>query len=376
MKVLFIVKSLIQRAIKNKYSLLIYIMVPIIGVIIPILIYSNNDNDGFDIKIVDTNKSFASVTLIDTLIDKLDKCEEAIDIDKATENILNGRDDLLIIIPSDFKNMLLEDSKFEIDFIYMTECEEIYVAKQRVNEAIKNIKIILDIANGEESKFRNVYKSINKKNYNINTKIINEDNNILSISCLGFIILFMMIIINSSLSTILQDRNNSIQKRYLYMNINAKIYIFAQIIWSFLLSIIQCIIIILFIKMFNINLDIRYIFFFCILIITWFTSFSFAIFSISFCKSEEQLTIINTIIVFPTCMLSGCLWPVNIMDDSMQKLSLIFPQRHIILLLEQIQINENIYVIILNIIYIILVSSFLLTIGIIKIENNSFKEIV
>ena len=211
----------------------------------------------------------------------------------------------------------------------------------------------------------------------INRKIIwKHDSNILSTSCLGFIILFMMIIINSSLSTIIQDKYNNVQKRFLYSNIKSKEYIGAQIIWSFLLYIIQCIVIFITFKLFKINLDIGNMELFCLLAIIWFVSISIDIFSISFCKSEEQLTIINTIIVFPSCMLLGCLWPIDIMEETMQRVSLILPQRHIILLLEQLQRNENIYVIIVNILYIFLASLLLLTIGIIKIDNNNFKEIV
>lgn len=375
MKVLFIVKSLFKRALKNKYSLLIYILIPIIGIIIPIFIYSNDNVDEVNIKILDEDRSNTSIQLVNILEDRLN-CIEEEQKNNLASNILKGEYDLLIIIPKEFGNNLLEKDDIKVSFLYMKDNEKIYIAKEIVNECINRAKEILKITNNDEESFNEIYGKLNNKETNIKYNVLSENNNILSTSCLGFIILFMMIIINSSLSTIIQDKNNNVQKRFLYSSIKSKEYIGAQIIWSFLLYIIQCIIIFMTFKVFKINLDIGNIQLFYILVIIWFVSISIDIFSISFCRSEEQLTIINTIIVFPSCMLSGCLWPIDIMEKTMQNISLILPQRHIILLLEQLQRNENIYVIIVNILYIFLVSLLLLTIGIIKIDNNNFKEIV
>lgn len=76
MKVLFIVKSLFKRALKNKYSLLIYILIPIIGIIIPIFIYSNDNVDEVNIKILDEDRSNTSIQLVNILEDRLNCIEE------------------------------------------------------------------------------------------------------------------------------------------------------------------------------------------------------------------------------------------------------------------------------------------------------------
>jgi ABC-2 type transport system permease protein len=52
-------------------------------------------------------------------------------------------------------------------------------------------------------------------------------------------------------------------------------------------------------------------------------------------KNSAQLSSINNLIVIPTCMISGCFWPVSLMPEFMQKLSNFMPQRWAIVALEE-----------------------------------------
>ena len=70
-------------------------------------------------------------------------------------------------------------------------------------------------------------------------------------------------------------------------------------------------------------------------------SMAVGVFIISLCSNENQISVFSTLIVFPSSMISGCLWPIEIMSDNLQKLSYIFPQRYIYILLEKFSIVLN-----------------------------------
>lgn len=372
MKVFILLQSLFRRSLKNRYSLIVYTVIPILGIIIPLLIYSKN-NEEVNVLIVDHDRSFVSYLVVEEIKGKYKKVNISDnDIDKS--KVVNGDEDLLISIPNGLGKNLMNSKNINIQIIYMKESEDVYKIKEIVNESLKTINYILKITQNDEVKSKEIFDKINSINYKVNKEIVNYDKKDLSVESLGFIILFMMIVTNSSLALILKDKNNNVDKRLVYLDIKSREYIAAQILWSFILANIQALTIIIFFKVNNIEITINYYKLFLIIILIWSISISFSIFSISFCRNEEQLSVINTIIVFPTCMLSGCLWPIEIMQENIQKLSLILPQRRIIMLMEQLQRGDSIYIIILNISFIILISLLLLIIGIIRIENNTFKE--
>ena len=44
-------------------------------------------------------------------------------------------------------------------------------------------------------------------------------------------------------------------------------------------------------------------------------------------KNADQLGIVNTLVMTPTCMIGGCFWPIAFMPDFMQKLANFVPQK-------------------------------------------------
>jgi ABC-2 type transport system permease protein len=47
-------------------------------------------------------------------------------------------------------------------------------------------------------------------------------------------------------------------------------------------------------------------------------------------RNKNQLTLLNPLIIIPTCMIGGCFWPVEIMPDVMQQMSYLVPQRWVL----------------------------------------------
>lgn len=50
----------------------------------------------------------------------------------------------------------------------------------------------------------------------------------------------------------------------------------------------------------------------------------------SFVKTKKQLTTLVPIVVIPTCLLAGCMWPRDIMSAAMLKISNFVPQTWVI----------------------------------------------
>jgi ABC-2 type transport system permease protein len=50
----------------------------------------------------------------------------------------------------------------------------------------------------------------------------------------------------------------------------------------------------------------------------------------SFVKTKAQLSILSPLVVMPTCLIAGCMWPREVMPDFMQSISNFMPQTWLI----------------------------------------------
>ncbi len=71
----------------------------------------------------------------------------------------------------------------------------------------------------------------------------------------------------------------------------------------------------------------------------------------------------NFVLVVPTCMIGGCYWPVEFMNDSMQKISYFAPQRWVLDAMEQLAAGGSWSAIALHVIVLLLFGVILLGIG-------------
>ena len=362
MNILTMLLSLFKRSMKNKMTFIILLITPSIGVLISILMYSNYGVEGENIAIVNYDKTEISEEFINYLEANIEENIEICSEDIKESSIINREFDYGIII-----NNFPDD----IEVKYMKESGNLYILEYNLDNAINNFQNIYKFKAIDNEKYNNILENT----YSIKDNLLcNTDTNKDNGTFIGFIILFMMIIINNSLGNIIKDKNNSILNRVVSSNATLSQYILSEIIWALILAIGQSIIILLVIDMFNIKINIQNTDFLIILMLISLLSISFGIFVVSLCKNSEQMSIINTVVIFPMCMLSGCLWPIDIMGEKFKRLAYIFPQRKIIELFNNMSSGGEGAEILLSIITIILISILVMVIGIFNINNRFIKE--
>lgn len=360
MKILVVAFSMLKRSLSKKSNILIYIFTPIIALIIPILFYGNLNNTQL-FAVVNNDKSIISEKILNHINDYNDMSFKIMDKKEADKKLVENRLFCIISIPENFTDEFILGKFNNIEITYTKESKEVNIIKSRINSFLNEL-----------------YRSLNSSGalnttIEVDNEIINRDS--LDNRIMGFIMIFFVFTFTNSLSTIIKDRNNKVYNRILLSATSSIEYIIGQVLWNFIICLIQIVVIICFINIFNISLGISINEFLYTLLCIGFMSMAVGVFIISLCSNENQISVFSTLIIFPSSMISGCLWPIEIMSDNLQKLSYIFPQRYIFILLEKFSGSNSIYSIVTAVLLIFLVSLLFMTIGLIRL-SNSVKEFI
>ena len=366
MNILTMIISLLKRSIKNKITFAILLITPAIGVLLSIVIYSNHGEAIKKVAIVNYDNSETSHEFIDYLSNNIEETIVNLEDNNLMEELVSKEIDYGIVVEK-----VDNTGEAKVEVVFMKEEGNLYILQHNLENIVNNFKNIYKIKAVDSLQYKNIIKNSEALENSITIRSEEPQNNS---TFIGFIILFMMIIINNSLTNIIKDKDNNILNRVISSNTTLSQYIIAEIIWALIMAVGQCIVILFVIEAFNINIAISAMDFLIVLLLISLLSISFGIFVVSLCKSEEQMSIMNTVVIFPMCMLSGCLWPLDIMGESFKKLSYIFPQRRIIDLFMQMTNKVDNTTIIFSIITIILISLLIMVIGIFNINNRFIKE--
>ncbi|OAS13566.1 ABC transporter permease [Paenibacillus oryzisoli] len=145
---------------------------------------------------------------------------------------------------------------------------------------------------------------------------------------IGFMLIFMMSLINSTVSLVMEDRRFRTMARTYTAPVRAIEIVAGNFLGSFAVGTLQ-VLVILFITRYVAGYEYGLPFLPQFIILEFFLLASMGIASTvaSMVKNATNMNVINSLVVTPTCMLGGCFWPISLMPDWMQKLANFVPQK-------------------------------------------------
>ncbi len=87
-------------------------------------------------------------------------------------------------------------------------------------------------------------------------------------------------------------------------------------------------------------------------------------------NSSAQVGYLSNAIIVPTCMLSGCFWPIEYMPKIMQDIALLLPQTWVIKSIDTLQSGNSILSVSGNILIVICFAILLLGLSIVNIKRG------
>lgn len=334
------------------------ILTPIIFITVISLGFSASGNSvqnaEYPIGIVNNDNGIYSKILIKMMKDdKYFKVTQS-NISKSRKDVENGKINMCFVIPGDFSDAIENGRLSKIDIIrtennentsaffaviqnYICQIKTGVRFKKKFLNVLDSTKLMdrKDESSVENNIENDYFKNIKFQRNGYTMSAVQDDGSRdkieLSNSAIGIIVMFVMFFVTIGAGSFLEERENGTFLKLKSMPVKSLSIFSGYLIGNFIVGWIETAVIIIFSRyVFNIDWGSSLIgiiiLFSCFLLCA--TGLGTTLSSIV--KTKSQLMIISPLVVIPTSLLGGCMWPKDIMSPVMLKIAEFMPQSWVI----------------------------------------------
>ena len=328
--VLWLIRKTILTSSKDYKNLLLVIALPIVGILLSTLIYKGSGETSVHLGIVndDTGQKVTQDTI--DFLARLDHAETSVIREsEADDLILSGELDAVLIFPEGFAQNIIGGTPGPVRIESIKGAQVTGYIKSYLNAYIQNISSIGKIAQGDIGAFNPIYSSYQSSRFQLSAVTLTDQsaNHDMTNRAIGYLIVFMLFsAVNLSAMTI-RDKENRTYFRLLTAPITARSYVLSNVIVNLFLMMIQ-IAATLFVmtRFFHIEPGIPMWQMFLILSLFALVAVSLSLVIVAFSDSTMMANGIQTMVIIPTSLLAGCLFPISVMPEAIQRIADFLPQ--------------------------------------------------
>jgi ABC-2 type transport system permease protein len=328
--ILWLIKKTLAVTFRNKKNIILYLCTPLIGIFISLLTYGNASQSTLNVGMVNHDHGYIATDTM-KFIDGLENVKAS----KMTESevakkITDGKLDCAIILDSGFSKGIEDGSPGKIRIVSIKGAQITGFVKSYLYQYIDNAIVISKVAKGDQVTFEKMYHDYQHATFKLSTKTLKDtfkSKNMTSQS-VGFLIMIMLFSAGNFSEIILKEKENRTYFRLLSTPINARKYLFSNVVVNMIVLFLQVIWMNLFIKnVFHIDTGVTFWQMTAILTLFALVAVGLTLMIVSFANSSTSAGAIQNLVITPSCLLAGCFWPVEIMPKSIQKVADFLPQR-------------------------------------------------
>ncbi|NDI33530.1 ABC transporter permease [Chengkuizengella sediminis] len=350
MNSVIIALNMLKRMVGTMKGFLTIVLIPVIVMTAIIFIFDRDYTENYKIAYLNLDEGLLGEELIHDL-SSFDEYEllAAQDVEEVKKWVVDGKANFALVIHKDLSQNLFNGKSVNVTLYQLNQNAESFTLKQRLDlqinqfaQSIEQIKQMDSTKVSIQSTMEALMEQVNKNQVKAVYTPFNENYKPGLNSIIGFMIMFLMGLIVSSVTLILEDRANQTMMRIYTAPIRRYEIVLGHFLGSFLLGSLQIILLLVFTK-YIVGFDYGVSFGKLLLILLFFmlASMGIATAIASTVNNIKILSNITPLIVVPTCMIGGCFWPIEIMPDFMQKLANIVPQKWAIEAVEKMAMGQG-----------------------------------
>jgi ABC-2 type transport system permease protein len=341
---------------RKKSNIILYIFAPMIGIILSLVIFGGSDKSSVRVGVVNKDNSYIAKDAVDYMQSsgsfKVSSIEEADIKDKVT----SGKLDCVLLIEDGFSQSVAKGNPGNIEITSIKGEQGTAFVKSYLYSYINNIALISKAAKGNEAAFKEIYNNYRSSSFNLEISSIKDKsrNKDMTAQSIGYLIMIVLMSAGNLSEIILKEKQNRTYFRISTAPISSKKYILGNVILNFTILSIETVITLLALtKVFKIETGIPFIEMLALLLLFSFMAIGFSLLTVAFAKNSSGVGALQNIIVTPTCLLSGCFFPIEVMPKFLQKIADFMPQKWVLTGLTSLQEGNSFMSIYMNILIII-----------------------
>lgn len=372
--ILILVRNTLKITFRKKGNIIVYLFLPLAGVLLSMAIYSSAGTQPINVGLVDKDKSTISMDFAKALKATGSYTLTTLDENEIKGKLLDQKLDAAIIIPAAYGESIYKNSPEKMEVISIKGLDITVWVNNFIDIYTRNLSDISFASGGDRASFDKMYEGHRNNPVNVSEiklKDVRTGKNI-TLSSMGFLIMFIMLGAGLTSQFILNEKKARTYYRICSTPVKSREFITGNVMTSFLIVMVQVAFIQIIMKyLLRIETFVPDLLMYLILVMFGIVAISIGLVVTAFSSSSYMAGTLSSLVLTPTCMLGGCYWSVTLMPDFMQKISWFMPQRWAIDAIQKMQAGGGMNEILMNIVILLAFSAALMLIAIYKFSRAS-----
>ncbi|TCZ76619.1 ABC transporter permease [Paenibacillus albiflavus] len=352
-EMLWLVRKSLSVIFRNRKNWFFYIGLPIIGVLVSMLLYSNVNTGTLKIGIInqDSNQTITSDAI--HFVEGLNQVKITLtDEETMNREIAAGKLDSGIVFKAGFADSVRSGTPSQLDIVSVKGAQVTAYVKAMLQSYIGNVAAIGQSSHGDAAAFDTLYTAYTKHNFKLTSETLQDSSNMkmMTYQSIGFLVMFMMLSAFNMMEGIIREKENRTFLRLLSSPMSSRAYVLSNVVVSIIILLIQIVVTLIVMKnVLQIDTGISFVQLVPALLLFSLTAIALALMLIAFAKGSTSAGALQNLVIVPTCLLAGCFFPVDIMPDTVRKISNFTPQHWLLDMINKLQQGETFGSLYLNI---------------------------
>lgn len=336
----FLTLNTLKITFRKKASYIIFFVLPIIGILFSMVAYSNTGTESLKLGVYDQDQSLIAGDMLNNLRQQENFKIIPVQETDIENQITSGKIDCVLIIPKGFAESIAKKNFMPLEISSIKGEAATAWIQSYTNVYVQNLRDIAEAAAGNQETFNRIYS--NFKQEKISLKVNRVEDQIkskgMTSQSIGFLIMFMMIGAGNAAEMILREKRDRTYYRICSAPVSSRTYILGNVLANMLIVTLQILLTLLILTtIFHIKTYIPFQQLFVILVLFGFVAIGLGLLIVAFSSNSVQAGTMQTLIITPTSMLSGCFWPLGIMPKAIQRIADFLPQTWVIRAIQKLQ---------------------------------------
>ncbi|TDL50301.1 ABC transporter permease [Paenibacillus dendritiformis] len=380
-EVIWLIRKTMTETFRNKKNWLIYFGLPVAGVLLSMMIYANHSSGTLRVGMLNLDGDQAITQDAIRFLEGLNQIKITV-MDEALmkRDLAAGNLDSGIVFGEGFAASVRAGKPEHLDIISVKGTQVTAYVKAMLQSYVGNVAAIGRSAEGDDARFDTIYAAYSQQRFKVTAETLEDTSNMKSMTyqSIGFLVAFMMYSAVSMSEMILKEKENRTFLRLLSAPVSARSYVLSNVAVNVVVMLLQITVTLIVMKnILHIDSVIPYGNIIAALILFAFTAISLSLLIVAFSKSSAGAGALQNLIITPSCLLAGCFFPMDIMPDTMRKISHFMPQHWLLDMINKLQQGVPLGSLALNMAILIAFAAVFALIAIFRFgRNNDIRQFV
>ena len=320
---------------------LLYLVIPVLGIVLASLIYGGSDTKTLKLGIVNDDYDQSLTGDAIQFIAGLEHVQLTELEQSAVENaIVSGEQDAVVRFPSGFAQSLKSGEPLSLSIASIKGAAVTAYVDMYLNGYIANIAAIGQAAQGDEDHFDAIYGKFKEAEFSLSTASAEDRSasNSITAQSIGYLLILMLVSAVSLSAIMIKDKEYRTYHRLLCAPVTGVMYTASNVMISFIMMSLQiAVTLVVLIGLFGMDPGIPVWMLLVILLLFALVAIGLSLMIVAIADSSMKANALQNLVIMPTSLLAGCMFPVDTMPETIQKIGDFLPQRWLLDAVDKLQ---------------------------------------